>query len=54
MHNKRYGLALSLNGWVEGHVGKGFVTQRVDRDVGNPHQVVRTHGSTIGMAGIEI
>jgi hypothetical protein len=27
MHNKEYGLALSLNGWVEGHVGKGFVTQ---------------------------
>jgi hypothetical protein len=24
MHNKRYGLALSLNGWVEGRVGKGI------------------------------
>jgi hypothetical protein len=28
MHNKGYGLALSLSGWVEGHVRKGFVTQR--------------------------
>jgi hypothetical protein len=28
MHDKEYGLALALNWWVEGHVGKGFVTQR--------------------------
>jgi hypothetical protein len=28
MNNNEAGLALSLNGWVEGHVGKGFVTQR--------------------------
>jgi hypothetical protein len=28
MHNNESGLALSLNGWVEGHVGKEFVTQR--------------------------
>jgi hypothetical protein len=28
MNNKGYGLALSLNGWVEGHEGKGFVTQQ--------------------------
>jgi hypothetical protein len=28
MPNKGYGFALSLNGWVEGHVRKGFVTPR--------------------------
>jgi hypothetical protein len=27
IHSNEYWLALSLNGWVEGHVWKGFVTE---------------------------
>jgi hypothetical protein len=39
MHNKRYGLAMSLNGWVEGHVGRDLSLKGRAKN----HRIVHWH-----------